>query len=89
MKKNFNTKELAWAGYSLALAVIFYFIAQRYVFGKGIMILAIIAFVINLASAFNIKVPYITDEKKLPKNYGIYAGIITFILFLSYIIFFD
>ena len=31
-KKNFNPKELAWAGYSLAIALLIHFFAPGYLF---------------------------------------------------------
>jgi len=88
-KKNFNPKELAWAGYSLAIALLIHFFAPGYLFVQFFKYAAIIAFLINLCSAFNIKVPYISDNRKLPKNYPIYAGIIFGILYLSYLIYFN
>ena len=64
MKKKINLKELSWAGYSLALAILIHFFAPDYLIVQFFKYAAIIAFVINLASAFNIKVPYLTDKKK-------------------------
>ena len=63
-KKNFNPKELTWAGYSLVLALLIHFFAPDYLFVQFFKYAAIVGFLINLCSAFNIKVPYITDKKK-------------------------
>ena len=86
---NLQNKELIWAGYSLAIALLIHFFAPGYLFVQFFKYAAIVAFLINLCSAFNIKVPYISDKKKLPKNYPIYAGIIFFILYLSYLFYFN
>ena len=88
-KKNFNPKELAWAGYSLAIALLIHFFAPGYLFVQFFKYAAIIGFLINLCSAFNIKVPYISDNRKLPKKYAFFAGLIFFILYLSYLFYFN
>ena len=61
---NLQNKELIWAGYSLAIALLIHFFAPGYLFVQFFKYAAIIGFLINLCSAFNIKVPYITDKKK-------------------------
>ena len=88
-KKNFNPKSLIWAAFALGLAMLIHFYAWDYLFVQFWKYAALLSVILNLCEAFNIKVPYITDKKKLPKNYGIYAGIIAFILFLSYLIIFN
>ena len=89
MKKKINLKELSWAGYSLAIALLIHFFAPGYLFVQFFKYAAIVAFLINLCSAFNIKVPYISDNRKLPKKYAFFAGLIFFILYLSYLFYFN
>jgi hypothetical protein len=89
MKKKINLKELSWAGYSLAIALLIHFFAPGYLFVQFFKYAAIVGFLINLCSAFNIKVPYISDNRKLPKKYAFFAGLIFFILYLSYLFYFN
>ena len=86
---NLQNKELIWAGYSLAIALLIHFFAPGYLFVQFFKYAAIVAFLINLCSAFNIKVPYISDNRKLPKKYAFFAGLIFFILYLSYLFYFN
>ena len=44
-------------------------ISINYVIGSGLKFFALAACIINIATAFNINIPYITDKKKLPKNF--------------------
>ena len=54
MKKKLNTKTWAFG---------FHWLSQNYVIGNGLKILALAAFFINIATAFNINIPYIADKK--------------------------
>ena len=87
--KKFNPKELILAAYSLVLVLLIHFFAPDYLYVQFFKYVALLGFILNVCSAFNVKVPYISDKKKLPKNYNFYAGIITFVIFLSYLIFFN
>ena len=89
MKKKFKFESLIWAMFALVCAILVHFYAPKTLLGQSGKYLFAFAFIINLCASFNIKVPYISDKKRLPKNYPIYAGIITFILYLSYRIFFS
>ena len=64
------------------LVYIFHLISLKYAIGNGLKVLAFVGFLVNLASSFNINIPYITDKKKLPKNYNAWAFIITIIVVL-------
>ena len=88
MKKKIKYENLCWAAFSLIVAFGFHWLSQNYVIGNGLKILALAAFFINIATAFNINIPYITDKKKLPKNYNIYAFSITIILVIILLIIF-
>ena len=87
--KNFKPKSLIWAAFALGLAMLIHFYAWDYLFVQFWKYAALLSVVLNICEAFNIKVPYISDEKKLPKNYPVYAGVIAFILILSYLFFFN
>lgn len=86
--KKFRPKELLWALYSLVIALLIHFFAPGYLFVQFFKYWAILGVIFNVCSAFRIPIPYITDGRKLPKNYPIYAGIITFVLYLSYLLIF-
>ena len=70
------------------MVFLFHYISTISPFGNGLKIIAFAGFLINIALAFNIKIPYFTDNKKLPKNYNIYAVTITLIIGLILIILF-
>lgn len=84
--KKFRPKELLWALYSLAIALLIHFFAPGYLFVQFFKYAAILGVIFNICSAFNIKIPYISDGKKLPKNYPIYAGVVAFIIYLTFLI---
>ena len=86
--KKFRPKELLWALYSLVIALLIHFFAPGYLFVQFFKYVAILGVITNVCSASRIPIPYITDRRKLPKNYPIYAGIITFVLYLSYLFIF-
>ena len=88
MKKKIKYQNLGWAVFSLIIAYGFHRLSQNYVIGNGLKILALAAFFINLATAFNINIPYITNKKKLPKNYNIYAFSITIVAVIILLIIF-
>ncbi len=89
MKKKITLKNLIWGVYSLILAALIHFFAPGYLFIQFWKYIFILSFVLNICSVFNIKIPYITDKKKLPKNYNIYAFVITLIIYLCYLIYFE
>lgn len=80
MKKKIRYKYFGWAIFSLIISFGFHLLSQSFVVGNGLKFLALAAFFINVASALNINIPYITDKKKLPKNYNIYAFTITVVV---------
>ena len=87
MKKKIKYKDLGWAAFSLGIAYLLHLISINYVIGSGLKFIALAACIINIATAFNINIPYITDKKKLPKNYNIYAFTTVIILYLIYAFF--
>ena len=89
MNKKFKPKELIWSVYALIIAILIHLYAPNYLFIQAWKYVALFSVVINICTAFSVKVPYITDNKKLPKNYNIYAGIIAFILYITYSIYFQ
>ena len=62
--KKINLKELSWAGYSLILAILIHIFAPAYLFVQFFKYIALLAFILNLCSAFNIKVPYFSGKNK-------------------------
>ena len=59
-----NLSELGWAGFSLVIALLIHFFAPTYLFVQFFKYVALLAFILNLCNAFNIKVPYLSDKKK-------------------------
>ena len=62
--KKINLSELGWAGFSLVIALLIHFFAPTYLFVQFFKYVALLAFILNLCNAFNIKVPYFSDKKK-------------------------
>ena len=62
MKKKIKYKDLGWAVFSLGIAYLLHLISINYVIGSGLKFFALAACIINIATAFNINIPYITDE---------------------------
>ena len=62
--KKINLKELSWAGYSLILAILIHIFAPTYLFVQFFKYIALLAFILNLCNAFNIKVPYFSGKNK-------------------------
>ena len=62
--RKINLSELGWAGFSLAIALLIHFFAPTYLFVQFFKYVAMLAFILNLCNAFNIKVPYFSDKKK-------------------------
>ena len=62
--KKINLSELGWAGFSLVIALLIHFFAPTYLFVQFFKYIAVLAFILNLCNAFNIKVPYFSDKKK-------------------------
>ena len=89
MKKKFKLNHLLWSIFSLFMVFVFHYLSTISPFGNGLKIFALIAFVINICLAFGIKIPYLSDNRKLPKNYNIYAFTITLILVIVYLVFKD
>ena len=63
MKRKINRKELAWSFYSLSIALLIHFFAPGYAFVQFFKYVAIFAFIVNLSTAFGIKIPFLHDEK--------------------------
>lgn len=63
MKKKFNSKYLIGALISLIMFFVFHYISTISVFGNGLKIIAIVAFIINIALTFNIKIPGFSGKK--------------------------
>ena len=85
-KKKFKTESLIWALVLLAIIPIriyfdIGFPSFNYVLGLGIILL--------LFDSFNIKIPYISDKRKLPTRFMYLIGIIGFVVYLSLLIYFD
>ena len=87
MKEKNKLESLIWAILALIAAIFIHFYFPKSLLGQSGKYVLALSFVLNLCQTFNIKVPYISDKKKLPKNYSIYAGIIFGILYLSYLIY--
>ena len=62
--KKINLSELGWASFSLVIALLIHFFAPTYLFVQFFKYVALLAFILNLCNAFNIKVPYFSDKKK-------------------------
>ena len=62
--RKINLTELGWAGFSLVIALLIHFFAPTYLFVQFFKYVALLAFILNLCNAFNIKVPYFSDKKK-------------------------
>tara|TARA_B100000989_G_C19519480_1_gene463403 strand:- start:620 stop:811 length:192 start_codon:yes stop_codon:yes gene_type:complete len=62
--RKINLSELGWAGFSLVIALLIHFFAPTYLFVQFFKYVALLAFILNLCNAFNIKVPYFSDKKK-------------------------
>ncbi len=62
--KKINLSELGWAGFSLVIALLIHFFAPAYLFVQFFKYVALLAFILNLCNAFNIKVPYFSDKRK-------------------------
>ena len=62
--RKINLTELGWAGFSLVIALLIHFFAPTYLFVQFFKYVAMLAFILNLCNAFNIKVPYFSDKKK-------------------------
>ena len=89
MKKKFKLTHLLWSFFSLFMFFVFHYLSTISLFGNGLKIFALIAFVVNVCLAFGVKIPYLLDNRKLPKNYKIYTFTITLILVIVYIAFKD
>ena len=63
-KKTFKKKELLWAFYSLIIALLIHFLAPGYMFVQFFKYVAIFGVITNVCSAFNIRIPYISEKKK-------------------------
>ena len=75
MKEKNKLESLIWAILALIAAIFIHFYFPKSLLGQSGKYVLALSFVLNLCQTFNIKVPYISDKKKLPKNYSIYAGI--------------
>ena len=64
MKKKLKLSELGWACFSLVIALIIHFFAPNYLFVQFFKYMALLAFILNLCNAFNIKVPYFSGKNK-------------------------
>jgi len=89
MKKKLKLGELGWACFSLVIALLIHFFAPNYLFIQFFKYVALLGFIINLSQAFNIKIPYIMDNKKIPKIYSTFAIIIFGIIYYGYLILFQ
>lgn len=86
--KKIKYKNLLWAAFSFACAGVFHLISQYFIFfGNGLKIIAFFAGIINLVTAFGFNIPYITDNRRLSKNYSIYAFVIVFIIVIAFLFF--
>tara|TARA_A100001015_G_scaffold229298_1_gene259227 strand:- start:649 stop:840 length:192 start_codon:yes stop_codon:yes gene_type:complete len=63
MKKK-NLSELGWAVFSILIALLIHFFAPSYLFVQFFKYVALLAFILNTCSAFNIKIPYLSDKKE-------------------------
>lgn len=64
MKKKINFSELGWAFFSLLIAILIHIFAPSYLFVQFFKYVALLAFILNLCNALNIKVPYFSDKEK-------------------------
>ena len=62
--KKINFKELSWAGYSLTIALLIHVFAPTYLFVQFFKYVALLAFIVNLSNAFNLKIPYFSGKNK-------------------------
>tara|TARA_B100000989_G_scaffold278786_1_gene240872 strand:+ start:569 stop:838 length:270 start_codon:yes stop_codon:yes gene_type:complete len=87
--KKIKYNNLGWACFSLIAAILIHLFASPALFVQAWKYVALLGFIINLSQAFNIKIPYIMDNKKLPKIYSTFAIIIFGIIYLGYLILFQ
>ena len=64
MKKKINFSELGWAFFSLFIAILIHMFAPSHLFVQFFIYLALLAFILNLCNAVNIKVPYFSNKEK-------------------------
>ena len=64
MKKKINFSELGWAFFSLFMAILIHMFAPSHLFVQFFKYVALLAFILNLCNALNIKVPYLYDKEK-------------------------
>ena len=64
MNKKINFSELRWAFFSLFIAILIHIFATSHLFVQFFKYVALLAFILNLCNALNIKVPYFSDKEK-------------------------